>query len=385
MSRRESPYKRTLPSGGEVWVARYTGADGKRRYAKPTWNRGRSTFELKREAQRAIDEAYQLPTRRETIGGYAESWTRRRPRSEATNETNARRLAAVLDVELERRPLSHWCFDELRRRQVNDLVDVLLRDQGRAVSGARGVLGTLSAMCEDAIDDEVAADNPFKGVRLRRNDPRIRKAARTIRVWSFEQMRAFAAGGQPEVRAQTKKPVDLRRKKPGPDRYFPAHDFEALILTPALTGLRLGEVLALKRSDYDGETLRLKGTANDGRITGSTETKRHDRVVPVPASLATVIDRTPARIDSPLLYPTPTGKLWRRRTFYRDVWDAARLATGMDPTPHEFRHSYITHLRAAGIDDADLAEVAGHDVETMLSVYTHALGRSHEHIRDVIG
>src|SRR3954447_11319853 len=55
-------------------------------------------------------------------------------------------------------------------------------------------------------------------------------------------MRAFAAGGGPEVRAATKCPVDRRRKKPGPERFFSPHDFEALILTPGLTGLRVSGV-----------------------------------------------------------------------------------------------------------------------------------------------
>ena len=58
--RRESPIKRRNPSGQVVWVARYTGRDGKRRIAKPTWNRGKGTFVRKAEAQRAIDEAYGL-------------------------------------------------------------------------------------------------------------------------------------------------------------------------------------------------------------------------------------------------------------------------------------------------------------------------------------
>src|SRR4051794_40800779 len=58
----------------------------------------------------------------------------------------------------------------------------------------------------------------------------------------LEQMRAFAAGGRPEVRAATKRPVDRRRKKPGPDRFFSPHDFEALILTPGPTGLRVSGV-----------------------------------------------------------------------------------------------------------------------------------------------
>jgi integrase len=104
-----------------------------------------------------------------------------------------------------------------------------------------------------------------------------------------------------------------------------------------------------------------------------------------PPSLAQLLDALPSRNDTDLLFPTPTGKLWRERNFYRNVWVPAQLATGLDPTPHEFRHSYVTHLRAAGIDDADLARVAGHTVDTMISVYTHALERSHEAIRKVIG
>lgn len=54
---RQTPYKRRYPSGRVVWVARFLDGDGKARYAKPAWNRGRSSFALKREAQRAVDEA----------------------------------------------------------------------------------------------------------------------------------------------------------------------------------------------------------------------------------------------------------------------------------------------------------------------------------------
>ncbi len=46
------------------------------------------------------------------------------------------------------------------------------------------------------------------------------------------------------------------------------------------------------------------------------------------------------------------------------------------------RHSYVTHLRAARIDDADLAEIAGHTVQTMIGHYAHALGRSVTRPRD---
>ncbi len=207
---------------------------------------------------------------------------------------------------------------------------------------------------------------------------------------SFEQIRAFAVGGRPEVRAATEIPPSKQdAKRRGADtkepRFYPPHDYEALLLMPGLTGLRLGEFLALKRRDFDGQRFSFQFTAHEGELIESSEQKNHERRVPAPPSLAKLIQSQSTRIDSDLLFPTPTGKLWRESNFYRDVWVPARLATGLDPTPHEFRHSYVTHLRAAGVDDADLALVAGHTVKTMISVYTHALERSHETIRRAIG
>jgi hypothetical protein len=52
--------------------------------------------------------------------------------------------------------------------------------------------------------------------------------------------------------------------------------------------------------------------------------------------------------------------------------------------PGHGRHSYVT-LRADGIDDTDLADIAGHLVETMLARYTHPLRRSFEQVKRVIG
>jgi hypothetical protein len=45
----------------------------------------------------------------------------------------------------------------------------------------------------------------------------------------------------------------------------------------------------------------------------------------------------------------------------------------------------VTHLAGEGINDANLAEIVGHRVETMLAQYTHAVGESSSRIRDAIG
>jgi integrase len=170
-------------------------------------------------------------------------------------------------------------------------------------------------------------------------------------------------------------------------------------------GLRLGEVLGLERQDFDGEAFHVRGSAHDGVFTpGDQPTKKHVRTVPCPPSTAELIRATPARIDTALLFATPSGRLWWERNFKRDVWFPAQerwaginpelppkerralVADGpFDVRPHDFRHSWVTHMRAAGIDPADLAEAAGHDVETATARYTHPLRRSDDLIRQVVG
>ena len=364
MRRREAPVKRRNPSGEIVWVARYTGRDGKHHIAKPTWNRGKGTFARKAEAQRAIEEAYGLADRPDTLGEYAAAWTTRHPRSERTNATNEHRIGRVLEVDVEGIPLKQWPLRELRRRHALVLIDHMLRVQGRATTGVVGILRSLSAMAEDAITDEVADLNPFKGVRVRANDPRAKKKRRSVRVFSFEEMHRFAKA---------------------------AGRYEAMVRCFTDTGMRLGEGLPLRREDFDGETLKVSRTAHEGTVLEGTKTDHgeHDagRIVPCPATLAWMIE---AQIqlngeDCELLFPTPSGRLWRQRNFYRDLWKPAQDASGLDIRSHECRHSYVRHLRAAGINDADLAEIAGHRVETMLARYTHAVGGSFVEIRKVIG
>jgi integrase len=252
---------------------------------------------------------------------------------------------------------------ELRRRHALALVDHMLREQGRATTGVVGILRSLSAMAEDAITDEVADLNPFKGIRIRAGDPRAKKKRRPIRVFSFEEMHRFAKA---------------------------AGTYEAMVRVFTDTGMRLGEVLPLRREDFDGETLKVRRTAHEGTILEGTKTDHGEqdagRVVPIPATLAWMLE---AQInlngsDCDLLFTTPTSRMWRERNFYRDLWKPTQQASGLDIRPHECRHSYVTHLRAAGVNDADLAEIAGHRVETMLARYTHAVGGSFEAVRAVI-
>jgi integrase len=132
-------------------------------------------------------------------------------------------------------------------------------------------------------------------------------------------------------------------------------------------------------------------TAHEGRILEGTKTDHGEedagRVVPVPATLAWLLEAQ-INLNGPacrLLFPTPRGRLWRERTFYRDVWRPTQEATGLDLRPHECRHSYVTLLRVAGINDADLAEIVGHQLQTMMARYVHPTRSSFAPVRSAIG
>lgn len=86
------PRKRKMASGRTVWVARYKDDHGQIRLAKPAWNGGKGTFELKRKAQRAIDEAIQqrLPEPpRQSASTSSGGWRRTRGRSGPIGPTPA--------------------------------------------------------------------------------------------------------------------------------------------------------------------------------------------------------------------------------------------------------------------------------------------------------
>jgi hypothetical protein len=103
-------------------------------------------------------------------------------------------------VKVEGIPLKDCPLRELRRRHTLALVDHMLRIEGRATTGAVGILRALSAMAEDAITDEVCDLNPFKGIRIRANDPRARRSPG--RSASSPSTRCTASPKQPAATRQ---------------------------------------------------------------------------------------------------------------------------------------------------------------------------------------
>lgn len=364
MRRDEHPIKRKNPSGKIRWIARYTDSKGQRRSAG-TYAKEGPCKAPKRDgsccARHAILEAYAADQPRrgpvETVGEYFEVWLKRHPRALRTNMTYEGRVNAVLGVRIEDTPFAAMRMREVRVRHANDLIDVMLTDQGRAASGARGVLAVLASMWRDAIGDDVAEGNPFRDVRPPRDtDPRVQKAGRKVTVASWADMHKLASA---------------------------AGEYEAMVRTLSDCGLRLGELLALHCRHVQGDVLLVEQTAWRRVVTPGT--KQGDRrEVPIPPVLGSLLALA-KRDRIGVLFPDPDGDVWAHTSFYQCVWRPAVQRSGVNLRPHDLRHSYVSLMRAAGVDPADLAKATGHTTETATRVYTHATGSTFGLMREAVG
>ena len=135
-----------------------------------------------------------------------------------------------------------------------------------------------------------------------------------------------------------------------PDRY------RALVLTAAFTGLRWGELAALRVSDLELLKRRLRVnqalSRDRGKLTfGPPKTTASRRTVSLSPNLVEIIADHIRRFpsDSGLVFTASRGTVLRDTNFRRRVWGPAVTAAGLEGLHfHDLRHSHVALLIAAG-------------------------------------
>jgi integrase len=240
-------------------------------------------------------------------------------------------------------------MDSIQPADVTDLI-LMLEDKDLAAKSIRNIVGTLSALFNFAKSPQRgwASINPCEGVDL----PAVTQTEE-IRFLTLDEVEAL-----------------VEHARPGP---FQALD-RAVFLTAAMTGLRKGELLALRWRDVDWPAARVRVRRNYVRGEfGTPKSRRSTRSVPMADEVAGELDRlfqqSRHQHDDDLVFahpvsggPLPPANVMRRMR-------AALRAAGLDSSHrfHDLRHTFGTRMAAAGVAPRVLQEWLGHkDMATTL-------------------
>jgi integrase len=324
-----------------LWRARYVDLDGVVRQAGRFERKGDAvahTATLVAQLNRDGASAARAPT----LGSFLVEWPDRFPRRQRTNETNAERIERYIIPYLPNgggAPL-----DEIRRAELRIVQDALL-SRRLAKSTIDGAFSALSALMRDAVDIELIDANPAARLRVRPSDPRL-----------------YPKHG----------PVERRAVPPGEIRSFiaavaPKH--RPVCWAPLLSGCRPGELFAIHRAHIDRERqmIYLHQTVDRyGHLMNGLKGTHHiadeakrGRWTLFPQPLLDLLAAQPAAVSG-YLFPSPHGKFWGIRNFYRNVWTPAQQKAGVSFTLYDLRHTFASRLLSAGIPLVEVSAWMGH-------------------------
>lgn len=144
------------------------------------------------------------------------------------------------------------------------------------------------------------------------------------------------------------------------------------------TGLRIGELLALKFSDVDFKRslLFVTKTCYDvagGRVIDKPKTQSSQRVIPLPKQICDLIKKLKSSAESDYIiaeHQKPTMVRSYQRTFERLLKKIGVPHKGF----HALRHTFATRALECGMDIKTLSDILGHKNATItLNCYVHSL------------
>lgn len=359
---------RQLPSGR--WVTRF-----------PAPSRHRKTFDTQKQAKAALDEARHL--RNQGLFLAPKAVPRFREAAEEWLSGKSKKRPATLAAwrgQLDRYLLP--AFGDLKIDRIGVAAIERLRDQLqlppanlRPVSTNK-ILGTCNAIFKLALRRGYCLNNPVA-------------IAERADSGSSKELTEDADQPQSEAHAEVRpdevlNPAEIRRLFEASDDGY----YRTLFMTASGTGMRIGELLALRWSDVelDAQKIHVRRSLSWARVQGEPvkprfyppKTRAGTRTVPIAAELAATLKvwklRCPPN-DHDLIFPAPDGRPAHRTNVMRQgLLPALRRAKLRKVTLHSLRHSFASILITNNAPITEVAGLLGHSSPTVtLGIYSHWL------------
>jgi integrase len=234
---------------------------------------------------------------------------------------------------------------------------VLGQRQAAAVAHVVGGRKAMSNVCQSAIDDGLMRSNPTRKFKAPRPEP-------STKVVPTREQVAQMIAAAPDARAR------------------------ALVVVLAYTGLRIGEALSLRWSDWDGAgTIQVRGKGGKMRAVPVTRTLAEElkawRKVQAAERMAAVWWG-----EGDYILSTPVGTKWDPSNARKQVFlplangtpasEGVEAVPGICPgaTPHSLRHAAATMLLEEGVPMKVVSELLGHSsTRVTAETYSHVTAR----------
>jgi integrase len=166
-----------------------------------------------------------------------------------------------------------------------------------------------------------------------------------------------------------------------------AEHYRPLLRFMVASGMRWGEVSALKPGDVDQEahTVKIRRAwkySSKGYHIGPVKTKRSRRTINVPSDVLAALDYTHKS-----LFVDELGRPIRYHLFKPQVWDRAVTKAKLDPkpTPHDLRHTTASWMLNAGVPLTTVSRHLGHEsINITADTYGDVDRKSHEAAANVM-
>ncbi|HEY6265566.1 MAG TPA: site-specific integrase, partial [Candidatus Acidoferrum sp.] len=161
--------------------------------------------------------------------------------------------------------------------------------------------------------------------------------------------------------------------------------YRSMVILAAFTGLRVGELLALrwKMVDLIAGTIRISESVFHGQVQ-LPKSERSIRTIPIGPQTRVLLEKHRTRFaancrDVGLLFPNKLGGPHRASNLLERVLGPAAIAAGLERvTWHQLRHIHASVLHNIGVPAKIAQQQLGHaSVETTLNFYTHAIPDTH--------